>query len=75
MLHFHFWMIFWQHVYMEEKFFKMGLPGKELDRWTGIHPADRKILYRGIFFRMARSGVASFVIVGSYFLTIDQLFS
>nr|GLL23858.1 mitochondrial arginine transporter BAC2 [Ipomoea trifida] len=64
-----------KHVYMEEKFFKMGLPGKELDRWTGIHPADRKILYRGIFFRMARSGVASFVIVGSYFLTIDQLFS
>ncbi|XP_019171296.1 PREDICTED: mitochondrial arginine transporter BAC2 [Ipomoea nil] len=64
-----------KHVSTEKKFFKLGLPGNTFERWFGIHPADRKILYRGIWFRMARSGVASFVLVGSYFLTIDQLFS
>ncbi|XP_022747024.1 uncharacterized protein LOC111296816 isoform X2 [Durio zibethinus] len=61
-------------ISMERKLLKWKIPGKRFERITGIHPADRKILFRGIWFRMARSGIASFVIVGSYYLSITYLF-
>ncbi|KAK4359750.1 hypothetical protein RND71_021979 [Anisodus tanguticus] len=58
-------------VSMERRFLKWQLP----ERWTGIHPADRNILFRGLGLRMARSGLASFVIVGGYLFAIDRLLS
>ncbi|CAA0395290.1 unnamed protein product [Arabidopsis thaliana] len=57
----------------ERKFLKWNKPGKRLERWTGIHPTDRNLLFRGIGMRMARSSVASTVIVGSYYLAVDLL--
>lgn len=62
-----------QFVSMERRFLKFQLPGKRFERWTGIHPADRNILYRGLGLRMARSGIASFVVVGGYLFAIDRL--
>ncbi|XP_024196536.1 uncharacterized protein LOC112199806 [Rosa chinensis] len=58
---------------MERKLLKWRTPGKRFERATGIHPADRNLLFRGIGLRMARSGIASFVMVGSYFLAVDRL--
>ncbi|PHT31538.1 hypothetical protein CQW23_27875 [Capsicum baccatum] len=52
----------------------MILP-KRFESWTGIHPADRNILFRGLGLRMARSGIASFVVVGGYLFAIDKLLS
>ncbi|XP_059307732.1 mitochondrial arginine transporter BAC2 [Lycium ferocissimum] len=60
-------------VSMERRFLKWQLPGKRFERWTGIHPADRNILFRGLGLRMARSGLASFVVVGGYLFAIDRL--
>ncbi|XP_055830947.1 mitochondrial arginine transporter BAC2 isoform X2 [Solanum dulcamara] len=60
-------------VSMERRFLKWQLPGKRFERWTGIHPADRNILFRGLGLRMARSGIASFVVVGGYLFAIDRL--
>lgn len=60
-------------VSMERRFLKWQLPGKRFERWTGIHPADRNILFRGLGLRMARSGLASFVVVGGYLFAINQL--
>ncbi|KFK22902.1 hypothetical protein AALP_AAs72951U000200 [Arabis alpina] len=57
----------------ERKFLRWNKPGKRLERWTGIHPKDRNLLFRGIGIRMARSSVASTVIVGSYYLAVDLL--
>ncbi|CAE6195391.1 unnamed protein product [Arabidopsis arenosa] len=57
----------------ERKFLRWNKPGKRLERWTGIHPTDRNLLFRGIGIRMARSSVASTVIVGSYYLAVDLL--
>uniref|UniRef100_A0A1J3CLA5 Calcium-binding mitochondrial carrier protein Aralar1 n=1 Tax=Noccaea caerulescens TaxID=107243 RepID=A0A1J3CLA5_NOCCA len=57
----------------ERKFLKWNKPGKRLERWTGIHPTDRNLLFRGIGVRMARSSLASTVIVGSYYLAVDLL--
>ncbi|KVI10956.1 uncharacterized protein LOC112505650 [Cynara cardunculus var. scolymus] len=62
-----------KYISMERKFLKWSLPGKRFERLTGIHPRDRNILFRGIWLRMARTGVASFVFVGSYFFLIDHL--
>ncbi|XP_052179527.1 mitochondrial arginine transporter BAC2 [Diospyros lotus] len=62
-------------ISMERRLLKWKLPGKRFERLTGIHPADRNILLRGIWTRMARSGLASFVIVGGYFLGVDCLAS
>ncbi|ESQ56060.1 hypothetical protein EUTSA_v10025456mg [Eutrema salsugineum] len=59
----------------ERKFLRWNKPGKRLERWTGIHPTDRNLLFRGIGMRMARSSVASTVIVGSYYLAVDLLVS
>lgn len=64
-----------KYIKMEKKFLKWRLPGRSFERLTGIHPADRNILLRGIGLRTARSGIASFVIVGSYFLSVDYLVS
>ncbi|PHT65092.1 hypothetical protein T459_29517 [Capsicum annuum] len=52
----------------------MVLP-KRFESWTGIHPADRNILFHGLGLRMARSEIASFVVVGSYLFAIDKLLS
>ena len=49
--------------------------GNKFERFTGIHPSDRNILFRGIGLRMARSSLASFMIVGSYFFVADHLAS
>ncbi|KAL7001957.1 hypothetical protein U1Q18_003105 [Sarracenia purpurea var. burkii] len=62
-----------KHISMERRFLKWKQPGKRFERFTGIHPADRNILFRGIWLRMARSGVASFMMVGSYFWAINNL--
>lgn len=62
-----------KYLSKERKFLKWELPGKRFERWTGIHPSDRSLLYRGVSLRMARSGFASFLLVGSYFLAVDQL--
>ncbi|KAI3752804.1 hypothetical protein L2E82_24841 [Cichorium intybus] len=64
-----------KYITMERKFLKWSLPGKRFERLTGIHPQDRNILFRGIWLRMARSGVASFIFIGSYFFAIDHLVS
>ncbi|PHT65088.1 hypothetical protein T459_29513 [Capsicum annuum] len=37
--------------------------------------SDRNILFRGLGLRMARSGIASFVVVGGYLFAIDKLLS
>ncbi|XVF40971.1 hypothetical protein PTKIN_Ptkin01aG0243800 [Pterospermum kingtungense] len=62
-------------ISMERKLLKWKVPGKRFEKLTGIHPADRNILFRGIWLRMAHSGIASFVIVGSYYLSITYLVS
>nr|VDC70881.1 unnamed protein product [Brassica rapa] len=53
----------------KRKFLKWNKPGKRLERWTGILPTDRTLLFRGIGTRMARSSVASTVIVGMILLS------
>lgn len=68
-----FFTLYVQFVSMERRFLKWQLPGKRFERWTGIHPADRNILFRGLGLRMARSGLASFVVVGGYLFAINQL--
>lgn len=60
---------------MERRLLKWKRPGNKFERFTGIHPSDRNILSRGIGLRMARSGFASFMIVGSYFFVVDHLAS
>ncbi|PON64658.1 Mitochondrial carrier domain containing protein [Trema orientale] len=60
-------------VSLERKLLKWKRPGTRFERFTGIHPADRKVLFNGIGLRMARCGIASFVVVGSYFLTVNSL--
>lgn len=72
---FGFYWILAQYTAKERKFLRWNKPGKRLERWTGIHPTDRNLLFRGIGLRMARSSVASTVIVGSYYLAVDLLVS
>ncbi|GMN42007.1 hypothetical protein TIFTF001_011211 [Ficus carica] len=62
-------------VSLERKLLKWKRPGSRFERFTGIHPADRNVLFNGIWLRMARCGVASFFMVGYYFLAVDQLVS
>lgn len=73
MLYLCYWVMPLQFVSLERKLLKWRRPGKRFERVTGIHPADRNILFRGIWLRMARSGIASCLIVGSYYLTVDSL--
>lgn len=60
---------------MERKFLKWKRLGNKFERITGIHPSDRNVLFRGVGLRMARSGLASFMVVGSYFFVVDHLAS
>ncbi|CAD6260222.1 unnamed protein product [Miscanthus lutarioriparius] len=62
-----------KYIAMERKFLKWKAPGTWIERKTGISPADRNVLFRGIGLRMARSGIASFVLVGSYYLAVNHL--
>ncbi|XP_058075075.1 uncharacterized protein LOC131223639 [Magnolia sinica] len=62
-----------KYMSMEKKLLRWKVPGYWLERVSGISPLDRSILFRGIWLRMARSGLASFAIVGSYFLAVDHL--
>ncbi|KAM7474680.1 hypothetical protein LguiB_021923 [Lonicera macranthoides] len=62
-----------KYISMERRLLKWTRPGKRFERLTGIHPADRNILFRGIWLRMARSGISSFVLVGGYYWAIDHL--
>ncbi|TKY59531.1 Mitoferrin protein [Spatholobus suberectus] len=64
-----------KYISMERKLLKWKQPGNKFERITGIHPSDRNVLLRGIGWRMARSGLASFMIVGSYFFVADHLAS
>lgn len=68
-------LMFFQFVSLERKLLKWKRPGSRFERFTGIHPADRNVLFNGIWLRMARCGVASFFMVGYYFLAVDQLVS
>ncbi|KGN52216.1 mitochondrial arginine transporter BAC2 [Cucumis sativus] len=60
-------------VALERKFLKWQTPGSRFQRTTGIHPADRGLLSRGLGLRMASCGLGSFVMVGGYYLIIDHL--
>ncbi|XP_034701611.1 peroxisomal adenine nucleotide transporter 1 [Vitis riparia] len=62
-----------KYISTERRLLKWKRPGRWYERYTGIHPSDRSLLHRGIWLRMGRSGVASFLVVGSYFLAVDQL--
>ncbi|KAK2986933.1 hypothetical protein RJ640_009076 [Escallonia rubra] len=62
-----------KYISMERRLLKWTLPGKRFERLAGIHPADRNILFHGIGLRMARSGIASFMLVGGYFWAVDHL--
>uniref|UniRef100_A0A804RKQ5 Mitochondrial carrier protein n=2 Tax=Zea mays TaxID=4577 RepID=A0A804RKQ5_MAIZE len=62
-----------KYIAMERKFLKWKAPGTWIERKTGISPADRNVLFRGIGLRTARSGIASFVLVGSYYLAVNHL--
>ncbi|KAH9771441.1 hypothetical protein KPL71_012713 [Citrus sinensis] len=64
-----------KYVSMERKLLKWNRPGKRFERAAGIHPSDRNLLFRGFWLRMARSGFAAFMIVGSYYLSVDYLVS
>jgi hypothetical protein len=68
-------IVFLQYISMERNLLRWTRPGNRFERYTGIHPADRNILFRGLGLRMARSGFASFMIVGSYYLTVNYLVS
>jgi len=60
---------------MERKLLQWKRPGNKFERFTGIHPSDRNVLSRGLGLRIARSGIASFMIVGSYLFVVDHLAS
>eukprot|EP00262_Sarcandra_glabra_P000040 TRINITY_DN10045_c0_g1_i1.p1 TRINITY_DN10045_c0_g1~~TRINITY_DN10045_c0_g1_i1.p1 ORF type:complete len:291 (-),score=49.99 TRINITY_DN10045_c0_g1_i1:300-1172(-) len=62
-----------KYVSMERRLLRWRPAGSWLERVAGISPSDRNVLFRGIWLRMARSGLASFAIVGSYFLAVDHL--
>ncbi|XP_027347242.1 uncharacterized protein LOC113858705 isoform X2 [Abrus precatorius] len=64
-----------KYVSVERRLMKWKRPGNKFERITGIHPSDRNVLFRGIGLRMARSGLASFMIVGSYLFVADHLAS
>jgi len=62
-----------QYIALERKLLKWKAPGTWIERKTGISPADRNVLFRGIGLRMARSGIASFILAGSYYLVVDYI--
>lgn len=62
-----------KYVAMERVVSKSKRPGRKFERLTGIHPTDRNLLSKGLCLRIARSGIASFVLVGSYYFAISNL--
>ncbi|RXH70009.1 hypothetical protein DVH24_007265 [Malus domestica] len=62
-----------KYVSTERKLLKWQRPGNRFERVTGIHHSDRNLLFRSLGLRMARSGIASLAMVGSYFLAVDLL--
>lgn len=62
-----------KYLAMERSFLKWSRPGNWFERYTGMHPADRNLLFRGVSARMARSGLASFILVGTYYMAVDCL--
>ncbi|KAL2343763.1 hypothetical protein Fmac_005048 [Flemingia macrophylla] len=64
-----------KYISMERKLLKWKQQGNKFERYTGIHPSDRNVLFHGVGWRMARSGLASFLIVGSYLFVADHLAS
>ncbi|KAI3996630.1 hypothetical protein MKX01_009462 [Papaver californicum] len=62
-----------KYISMESKVMRWKKQGYWFEKVSGIHPSYRNILFRGIGLRMARSGLTSFAIVGSYFLAVDYL--
>ncbi|OVA11875.1 Mitochondrial substrate/solute carrier [Macleaya cordata] len=62
-----------KYISMESKLMRWKKKGYWIEKVSGIHPSYRNVLFRGIGLRMARSGFASFAIVGSYFLAVDHL--
>ncbi|CAL9077450.1 unnamed protein product [Musa acuminata var. zebrina] len=63
-----------KYIAMERKLLRWERPGIWLERATGMSPADRNIMFRGLKLRMLCSGIASFALVGSYLLSVDYLF-
>ncbi|XP_065001365.1 solute carrier protein FPSE_08119-like isoform X3 [Musa acuminata AAA Group] len=63
-----------KYIAMERKLLRWERPGIWLERVTGMSPADRNIMFRGLKLRMLCSGIASFALVGSYLLSVDYLF-
>ncbi|KAH7663152.1 Mitochondrial carnitine-acylcarnitine carrier protein [Dioscorea alata] len=61
-----------KYISMERKLLRWKAPGNWIERVAGTSPADRNILFRGIWLRMARSGLASFAVVGSYLFAVDH---
>ncbi|KAJ9168434.1 hypothetical protein P3X46_019959 [Hevea brasiliensis] len=64
-----------KHISMERRLLKWRRPGNWFERVTGIHPADRNLLFRGSWLRMTSCGLASCMIVGGYYLAVDHLVS
>ncbi|XP_072956710.1 uncharacterized protein [Typha angustifolia] len=62
-----------KYITMERKLLRWKPPGIWLERVTGMSPADRNLMFRGIWLRMARNGIASFALVGCYFFAVDHL--
>ncbi|XP_068669199.1 mitochondrial tricarboxylate transporter 1 [Aristolochia californica] len=62
-----------KYISMERRLLRWKPLGLWIERFTGLSPADRKILFRGLWLRMARSGLASFSVVGCYYFAVDHL--
>ncbi|XP_021735864.1 uncharacterized protein LOC110702463 [Chenopodium quinoa] len=62
-----------KYLAKERKYLKWSRPGNWFERFSGMHPSDRNLLFRGISTRMARSGLASFFLVGTYYMAVDYL--
>lgn len=62
-----------KYITMERKFCKWKVPGTWVERFVGINPLDRKLLYHGLRFRAAQTGIACFALVGGYHLAVSHL--
>lgn len=63
-----------KYIAKERKLLRWEAPGNWIERVTGMSPADRNIMFRGFSMRMARSGIATFVVVGGYLVAVNHLF-
>ncbi|KAL4189381.1 hypothetical protein AMTRI_Chr08g206780 [Amborella trichopoda] len=62
-----------KYIAMERKLLKWKPLGSWFNRKAGIRPSDRAFLLRGLWLRVARSGVSCFAMVGGYYLIIQHL--